>query len=115
MPKKPRRHNRPDRDPRTVQSAASLLRRISQKAGGALPAAQTTLAGTSLIETLRALLPEELRQHLLEVLEKPGEVVLFTDSAVWAGRLKLAAGELSGFASGRRQVVRVMPRGGYRK
>jgi hypothetical protein len=67
------------------------------------------------LEQLRQLLPEELRPHLQEVLEKPGELVLFTDSAVWAGRLKLAASTLASFAAGRRQVVRLMPRGGYRK
>ncbi len=80
-----------------------------------MPAPGTAAASLSLVGQLRALLPEELRPHLTEVLEKPGELVLFTDSAVWAGRLKLAAAALSGLAAGRRQVVRVMPRDGYRQ
>ncbi len=115
MPKKPTRHNPSRRADRTVQSAASLLRRISQKSGGAMPSLDTAAAAISLIERLRARLPAEQRTHLIEVLEKPGELVLFTDSAVWAGRLKLAVNDLAEIAAGRRQVVRVMPREGYRR
>jgi hypothetical protein len=115
MPKKPPRNNPPFREGRTVQSAASLLQRITRKAGGALPSLGTAAASVSLIESLRAQLPAELRPHLIEVLEKPGELVLFTDSAVWAGRLKLSVTALAGPAAGRRQVVKVMPRDGYRR
>jgi hypothetical protein len=115
MPKKPPRNNPPNRNQRTVQSAASLLRRISQKAGGVVPPPGKAAVTISLIGQLRALLPQELQPHLIEVLEKPGELVLFTDSAVWAGRLKLAAAVLAELAAGRRQVVRVMPREGYRR
>jgi hypothetical protein len=115
MPKKTTRNNPSHRNDRTVQSAASLLRRISQKAGGALPSPVTAAASVSLIERLRMQLPDGLGLHLIEVLEKPGELVLFTDSAVWAGRLKLAAPDLEEIAAGRRQVVRVMPRDGYRR
>jgi hypothetical protein len=115
MPKKPPRNNPQDRNQRTVQSAASLLRRISQKSGGVVPPPGAARASISLIGKLQALLPEELRPHLIEVLEKPGELVLFTDSAVWAGRLKLAAPVLAETAAGRRQVVRVMPKEGYRR
>ncbi len=115
MPKKPPRNNPRYRDGRTVQSSAALLRRITEKAGGALPALPAAGAAASLVQRLRLLLPEELRPHLVEVLEKPGELVLFTDSAVWAGRLKLAATSLAGPAAGRRQIVRVMPREGYRR
>ena len=89
MPKKPTRNNPPGRRQRTVHSASTLLQRITQKAGGSLPAPR--LAGVATLEQLRQRLPEELQPHLVEVLEKPGELVLFTDSAVWAGRLKLAA------------------------
>jgi len=113
MPKKLPRNNPAGHSHRTVHSAASLLQRIKQKAGGNLPPPQ--LAGVATLEQLRMRLPEELRPHLTEVLEKPGELVLFTDSAVWAGRLKLASAELAAVAAGRRQVVRIMPRGGYRK
>lgn len=80
-----------------------------------MPSLGTAATAVSLIETLRTQLPDDLRAHLIEVLEKPGELVLFTDSAVWAGRLKLAVNELAGIAAGRRQVVRVMPRDGYRR
>jgi hypothetical protein len=113
MPKKVPRNNPAGGSYRTVQSAASLLQRINRTAGGASPPPQ--LATPALLERLRLLLPEELQPHLMEVLEKPGELVLFTDSAVWAGRLKLAASLLAGAAAGRRQVVRLMPRGGYRQ
>lgn len=113
MPKKVPRNNPAAGRHRTVQSADSLLQRINLAAGGRLAAPQ--VAPPAALEQLRQLLPEELRPHLREVLQKPGELVLFTDSAVWAGRLKLAASALAGFAAGRRQVVKLMPRGGYRK
>jgi hypothetical protein len=113
MPKKVPRNNPAGGSNRTVQRAASLLQRINLTAGGATPPPQ--LATPALLEQLRLRLPEELQPHLTEVLEKPGELVLFTESAVWAGRLKLAASALAGIAAGRRQVVRLIPRGGYRK
>jgi hypothetical protein len=113
MPKKVRRNNPPRRSNRTVlgsaQSAASLLQRINRKAGGKLPGPQPGAADA--LGEVRRLLPEELRPHLVEVFEKPGELVLFTDSAVWAGRLRLAASAVAVFAAGRRQVVRLMPGG----
>jgi hypothetical protein len=113
MPKKVPRNNPAGGSYRTVQSAAALLQRINRTPGGASPAPE--MATPALLERLRLLLPVELQPHLKEALEKPGELVLFTDSAVWAGRLKLAASALAGAAAGRRQVVRLMPRGGYRK
>jgi hypothetical protein len=113
MPKKVPRNNPVRRSNRIVQgsaqSAASLLQRINRKGAGKLPAPQSGSAAA--LGQVRQLLPEELRVHLVEVLEKPGELVLFTDSAAWAGRLKLAASDLAEFAAGRRQVVRMMPRG----
>ena len=122
MPKKPPRNNPPDRERRTVQSAASLLRRISQKSGvlvSGVPGAAAGLgalqAPQTLIERVRAQLPEDLRPRLVSCLEKPGELVLFADSAGWATRLKLSVAELPGLAAGRRCTVRVMPREGYRK
>lgn len=115
MPKKPPRNNPRHGDRRTVQSAAALLRRITERSGGALPALPASGAAASLIQRLRESLAEEVRPHLVEVLEKPGELVLFADSAVWAGRLKLAAADLSGVLAGRRQTVRVMPPGRPRK
>jgi hypothetical protein len=90
-----------------------MLQRINLGAGaGQLPPQK---AAPAVVEQLRRLLPQELQPHLREVLEKPGELVLFTDSAVWAGRLKLAAADLATVAAGRKQVVRIMPRAGYRR
>ena len=106
MPKKVQRNNPAGGRRRTVHSLASLLQRSKLGATGGLPTPQMATAST--LQQLRLLLPEELRPHLVEVLEKPGELVLFTDSAAWAGRLKLAAPGLAGLAAGRRQVVRVM-------
>ena len=108
MPKKPPRNNPPQRMGRTVQSAATLLQRVTRRAGigaGELP----TLATGGQLEKLRALLPENLRPHLIAVLEKSGELVIFADSAAWAARLKLAAPDLAALAAGRRLVVRLMP------
>lgn len=99
MPKTPPRDNPKNRALRTVHSAAELLQRVSQQAG----------AARSATEDLRLALPESLRPHLTNVLEKPGELVLFTDSAVWAGRLRLAAAELE-LAGGRQLTIRVVPR-----
>jgi hypothetical protein len=114
MPKKHPRNNRQNPDRRTIQTAAALLQRISQKAG--VPQASQGAAASSdrLLDGLHKALEPLLASHLISVLEKPGELVLFTDSAVWAGRLKLAMVDLADFARGRRVAVRVMPREGYR-
>ena len=92
MPKKPPRHNPPNRAFRTVQSAATVLRRISQKSGVVLPA-QGGSGAPSHIDVIRASLPEELRPHLLTCLLKSAEIVLFAESATWATRLRVAAVE----------------------
>jgi hypothetical protein len=98
-----------------------LLRRISQKSGMRAnvvidgPGIASGDRGTLLIDRLRAQLPLELQPHLAGCLEKPGELVLFVESAVWAARLKLCLPELPAIANGRRCTVRVMPRAGYRK
>jgi hypothetical protein len=109
MPKKVPRNNPAGRSQRTVHSAATLLQRIRNRAGGQ---AMPHVAPASTLLQLKLLLPEELRPHLLQVLEKPGELVLFADSAVWAGRLKLMVTALAPVAAGRRQVVRLLPPGG---
>ena len=60
----------------------------------------------------------ELRAHLVNCLLRPGEIVLFADTAVWATRLRLAGceaaagggfAELPGVGSGARITVRVTP------
>lgn len=107
MPKKPFRNNQKNRMARTVQSAAGVLQRLNRKSGGAL-IDPGDVHGISLIEQWRARLPETLRPHLLQVLEKPGELVLFTDSAAWATRIRVAACEAEP-AGGRRITLRVIP------
>lgn len=92
MPKKPFRDNPKNRVSRTVQSAAGLLQRIGQRAGIATPAAAGA-AAVSHIEMVRAHLPNELREHVMNCLIRPGEVVLFADTAAWATRLRMAACE----------------------
>jgi hypothetical protein len=92
MPKKPFRDNPKNRLPRTVQSAAGVLQRISQRAGIALPPA-AGVAAVSHIEMVRAHLPNDLRAHVVNCLIRPGEVVLFADTAAWATRLRMAACE----------------------
>lgn len=115
MPKKPPRNNPPIRERRTVQTAASVLQRITSRVGGPLAGLPSQKAAMALIDRLRPLLPEDVQPHLMEVLEKPGELVLFADSAVWAARLRLAASDLSAATAGRRLVVRVLPPGGMRR
>jgi len=113
MPKKPPRDNPKNRVPRTVQSAAGLLQRISLRAGIVSPA-----AAASHIDVVRAALPEELRAHVVNCLIRPGEVVIFAGAAAWATRLRLAACEaasagaftdLPGITAPARITVRVTP------
>jgi hypothetical protein len=63
------------------------------------------------LEALRAHLPVELRSRLVGCLEKPDELVLLAESAVWAGRLKLALSGNTGLGDGRRVTVKLAPRG----
>jgi hypothetical protein len=116
MPKKPPRHNPANRAFRTVQSAATVLRRISQKSGVVAPS-QGGPDGPSHIDVIREGLPEELRPHLLSCLLKPAEIVLFAESATWATRLRVAAVEAAdagAFAglpvANPRITVRISPR-----
>lgn len=122
MPKKPPRNNPKYRASRTVQSAASVLRRISQRTGVAPPPLPGVAGAPSHIDVIRAGLPEELRAHLVTCLLRPGEIVLFAVSAVWATRLRVAAteaaalgafAEISGAATAR-ITVRITPRNAAR-
>lgn len=125
MPKKPPRDNPKYRASRTVQSAATVLRRISQKSDVLAPPPPGPAAGRpaapSHNDVILAGLPEELRPHLVTSLLRPGEIVLFAASATWATRLRVAAAEaaeagaftgLAGLAGGPtpRITVRVSPR-----
>lgn len=116
MPKKPLRDNRGVAELRTVHTAAAgaarVLQRISRRARVVLPPAEDGPArDISWVSRLRAALPDELRMHLLQVLEKERELVLFADSAVWAGRLRLALPDLEPLAGDRRLTVRLQPGG----
>jgi hypothetical protein len=117
MPKKPFRDNQKNRVSRTVQSAAGLLQRISIKAGIAGPATAGAQPASH-IDVVRGHLPDELRAHVVNCLIRPGEIVLFADTAVWATRVRLAACEaaaagafaaLPGIAAPPRVTVRVTP------
>jgi hypothetical protein len=113
MPKKPPRDNPRSRELRTVHSAgtgaAALLQRITRRAQVVLPG--TPEAGgepRSWLSRLREGLPEEQQPHVVGVLEKAGELVLFADSAAWAGRIRLSLPQLAGMSAGRRITVRLM-------
>jgi hypothetical protein len=109
MPKKPWPNNPKYRDSRTVQSAASLLRRISQKAGAAGAVEQPPDPASLLIEQVRLQLPVALRPHLINCMQKADELVVYADAAVWAARMKLALAEGAVAVAGKRRVtVRVM-------
>jgi hypothetical protein len=115
MPKKPPRNNRQSGNPRTVHSAATLLQRINLKAAGPAPYVSRAGAGPdgtsdSLLIGIQKLLPLTLAPHLVTCLEKPDELVLFADSAAWAGRLKLALAETPTVGAGRKVTVRVQGR-----
>jgi hypothetical protein len=107
MPKKPPHHNPGNRAVRTVQSAATLLQRISIQSG----AVATTLGTDSVaIGRLCSGLPETLRAHVVGCVEKVDELVLLVESAAWAGRVKLALADLPPREDPRKLSVRVMPR-----
>jgi len=77
----------------------------------ALPGVAGTGGPDGGLARVRALLPESLQFHLVQVLEKPDELVLLVDAAVWAGRLKLALPDLAEVAAGRKLVVKLNPQG----
>jgi len=66
------------------------------------------------------LLPAELAGHVTQALERGGDLTVFTESAAWAGRLKLALAERREALAPRlplegRITVRVVPGGRYRR
>lgn len=97
MPKKPPRDNPKYRASRTVQSAATVLHRISRSSDVVpppLPGSRRDAGSSpSHIELILAGLPAPLRPHLSTCLLRPGEIVLFAQSATWATRLRVAAAE----------------------
>ena len=105
MPKKPPRNNLRKRNPRTVQSAASLLRRVMQHSGLDIS------SENQLSASLLAGLPEALGKHVIRVVDKGQELVILTDSAAWAARLKLAIAGDPALTANRRTSVKVAPPG----
>ncbi|HUG72680.1 MAG TPA: hypothetical protein VMK82_04580 [Steroidobacteraceae bacterium] len=99
---------------RTVHTAgagaAALLQRMTRRAQVVLPGSrQAQGEPVSWLSRLRERLPEEQQAHVTEVLEKAGELVLFADSAAWAGRIRLSLPALAEVSAGRRITVRLMP------
>ena len=110
MPKKPPRDNRRNRAARTVQSAAAVLQRLIPRSTGArIP------LGKQPLEKALLLVPESLRPRVVSAIDKPEELVIFMESAVWAGRLKLALAADTGLAGGARITVKVAPQGAARR
>lgn len=102
MPKKPPRDNPRNRAVRTVQSAASILQRLTARREGISVEKQA-------LEKALERVPVALRRHVAGAVDRPGELIIFMDSAAWAARLKLA---LAGAANeGTRTTVKVAPRG----
>lgn len=71
-------------------------------------------------QRLLAQLPPALGEHITAAIAKPGELVVFTDAAVWAARLKLALTEsppqlAPEVTPDARITVRVMPGGHLRR
>jgi hypothetical protein len=77
------------------------------------------MVSVSLRERLCSWLPAAAAAEVRDVLEKPGQVVVFTESAAWAARLKVAfvdvPAALLGDGDSRKIIVRVMPAGGFRR
>jgi hypothetical protein len=123
MPNKPPRNKQPAPRTRATLSAATLLQRITRKSSISMP--QMASTGTAgLLKRLQESVPAELRSHIFEVILHPGEMVVFTESAVWAGRLRLAIAEarnnplhatLPELADHPKLTLRVQPREGFRR
>jgi hypothetical protein len=88
---------------------------------GTLAAIQKAAAGAdALRQRLRSQLPEALREHVASVIIRPGEVVVFADSAAWGSRIKLALAEsrpdLAPEAAVTDRIsVKMMPTGEFRR
>jgi Dna[CI] antecedent, DciA len=100
-----------------------LLQRITRKSAISMP--QMASTGTAgLLKRVQESVPAELRSHIFEVILRPGELVVFTESAAWAGRLRLALAEvregalqaaLPELSDHPKLTLRVQPQGGFRR
>jgi hypothetical protein len=113
MPNKPPRNKQDGRKSGRPWSTADLLQRITHKSGRKPAEIPQVTEELTLRERLMAALSAELKPHFLDLREKPGELIVFTDSAVWATRIRLALAEL---ALGQTKLtVKLMPREGFRR
>ena len=116
MPNKPSRNKQAGPRTRGTLSAATVLQRVARKSAISMP--QMEAAGhPALLELLRDSVPAELRLHIIEAILRPGELVVFTESAVWAGRLRVALAELrhKELEKHPKLTLRVLPREGPRR
>jgi hypothetical protein len=103
------------------------VRPLNELLASRLPRNDVQLAVTqgaaALAETrawLCAQLPEDVAAHVVQALERNGELIVFTESGAWAGRLALMIGEIRTqltprLAAEARVAVKVMPGGRYRR
>ncbi len=122
MPKNPSRNKVKSRSSAAPRSAANLLATLVRRDNPGSGGAKTPGNPDDLCESLKSLLPPELGARLLAARLRDGELVLFADSAAWAGRLKLAATELiaagrmpAALPPGTRVLTRLMPGAGFRR
>lgn len=105
MPKNPPRDNQRNRVPRTVQSGPTILRRVMQRSG------MQIALGNQSVEPFLERLPESLRKHVIRVVPRGEDLVILTDSAAWAARLKLVLAQDPALVDNRLTSVKVAPRG----
>ena len=119
MPKYPPRDKQTRPRRARPRPAGDILQRATQ--GDALAAIRLGADGAEALRIrLVAQLHEDLRPHVAAVIAKPGELVVFTDAAAWAARLKIALAEsppdlAPDVPVGSRVTVRVMPTGAFRR
>ncbi|RYZ67626.1 MAG: DUF721 domain-containing protein [Proteobacteria bacterium] len=118
---KPSRRDKPTSS-RTVKPRAlsELLARATSENDAQVAVAEGAEALARSREWVQGLLPAALAPHVLNALERNGELVVFTESAAWAGRVKLALEEIRPALAARiaidaRVTVRVVPGGSYRR
>ncbi len=120
MPKRPFADKRRAAQSHRVRSLAEIL--ASKKTGN--DAQLAVLQGAEGLAESRAwvcgVLPEELAPHVTHALERGNELIVFTESSAWAGRLSMTLAELRAALAPRldsaaRITVRVVPGGKYRR